>query len=99
STATASCTRARRAPTPTTSTSTARRRSSVSRQPPERSAAIEDRAFLLLLAVVTVAFAWIVWPFYGAVLWGAAIAIVFAPLERRLGRRLHDRKSLAAVAT
>ena len=62
-------------------------------------AAIEDRAFLLLVAAVTVAFVWIVWPFYGAVLWGAAIAIVFAPLERRLRRRFRDRKSLAAAAT
>jgi hypothetical protein len=40
---------------------------------------LEDRAFLLLIVAVSVAFAWILWPFYGAVLWATILAIVFAP--------------------
>ncbi len=64
-----------------------------------RPPALEDKAFLLLVAAVTIAFAWVVWPFYSAVLWGGAIAIVFAPLERRLRARLRGRKSLAAGVT
>lgn len=46
--------------------------------------AFEDKAFLLLVAAVSVAFLMIVWPFYGAILWGVAIAIMFAPVYRRL---------------
>jgi predicted PurR-regulated permease PerM len=62
-------------------------------------AATEDKAFILLVAAVTVAFVWIVWPFYGAVLWGVAIAILFAPLQRRLHKRLRGHENLAAIAT
>ena len=58
------------------------------RQPGEPLATLEDRAFLLLVGAVTIAFVWVLWPFYGAVLWGAAIAIIFAPLYRRIRDRL-----------
>jgi predicted PurR-regulated permease PerM len=34
--------------------------------------------------VRTLAFAWILWPFYGAVLWAIVLATVFAPFQRRL---------------
>jgi predicted PurR-regulated permease PerM len=60
---------------------------------------IEDTAFLVLILVVSVAFAWILWPFYGAVLWGTVTAIVFAPLYRRLANSLQQRRNLAAIAT
>ena len=39
----------------------------------------EDRGFLLLITAVSLAFAWILWPLYGAVLWGVVAAILFAP--------------------
>src|SRR5664280_1682856 len=45
---------------------------------------IEDNAFLLLTIAISLAFAWILLPFYGAVLWGTVIAILFSPLHRRL---------------
>src|SRR5687768_17924946 len=61
--------------------------------------ALEDRAFLLLLVLVSLAFAWILWPLYGAVLWATVIAIMFAPLQRRLVLRMRKRRSLAALAT
>ncbi|MBN1236853.1 MAG: AI-2E family transporter [Gammaproteobacteria bacterium] len=60
---------------------------------------LEDKAFVLLVAAVTAAFAWIVWPFYGAVLWGAAIAILFAPLYRRLCKAMRERENVAALTT
>jgi predicted PurR-regulated permease PerM len=62
-------------------------------------ATLEDRAFLLLVGAVTVAFVWVLWPFYGAVLWGAAIAIIFAPLYRKIRDRLHGHANFAAAAT
>lgn len=66
---------------------------------PDDSPALNDKAFVLVLALTTVAFGWILWPFYGAVLWGTAMAIVFAPVYRRLLRALGQRRTPAALAT
>src|SRR5688572_10324917 len=60
---------------------------------------LRDRAFLLLVVVVSLAFVWILWPLWGAILWGTSIAIVFAPLNRRLGRAFSGRRGLAALVT
>src|SRR5690606_25690469 len=60
---------------------------------------LEDKTFLLLVVAVSAAFAAVIWPFYSAVLWGAAIAILFAPLHRKILARLHGRPNLASVAT
>jgi predicted PurR-regulated permease PerM len=60
---------------------------------------LENQSFLLLLVAVTVAFAWILAPFYGAILWAIAVAVIFAPLNRRLQRRMGGRPNLAAAAT
>jgi predicted PurR-regulated permease PerM len=59
----------------------------------------EDNVFLILLIVVTLAFAWILWPFSGAVLWAMTLAIVFLPVYRRLDALLRQRHNLAALAT
>lgn len=53
-------------------------------------------AFLLVVILVSIAFAWLLLPFYGAVLWAVILAIVFNPLHRRLEKRLGDRRNLAA---
>jgi len=63
------------------------------------SSSLEDKAFLALLVAVSLAFAWILWPFFGAVLWGVILAIVFAPLYRRLLKSMRQRRTLAALAT
>jgi predicted PurR-regulated permease PerM len=63
------------------------------------SSPTQDRAFLLLLVIVTVAFAWILWPFYGAVFWATILAILFAPLYRWLAEKMRQRCSLAAFTT
>jgi predicted PurR-regulated permease PerM len=60
---------------------------------------IEDKAFLLLLAAVSAAFAWILWPFYAAVFWAVVLAVLFSPLHRRLCLWMRQRGTLAALAT
>ena len=56
----------------------------------------QHKAFLLLLAIVTVAFFWLLLPFFGAVFWAVILAIVFAPLQRAFERRFGRRSNLAA---
>ena len=58
---------------------------------------LEHKAFLLLLALVTVAFCWLLMPFYGAVFWAVILAIVFQPLQRVFERRFGMRSNLAAA--
>jgi len=60
---------------------------------------LEDKTFLFLVVVVSLAFAWILWPFFGAVLWGTILAILFVPLYRRVVRSMAHRRTLAALAT
>jgi len=60
---------------------------------------IEHQGFLLLLVVITLAFAWVLQPFYGAILWAIVVAVLFAPVYRRLLARMGDRRSLAAAVT
>ena len=66
---------------------------------PATTKSLEDKAFLTLIVAVSLAFAWVLWPFFGAVLWGAVIAILFAPLYRRLSSSMRYRRNLAAIAT
>lgn len=60
---------------------------------------LEKQSLHLLLAAVTLAFAWILQPFFGAILWGAIIALLFAPLYRALLPRLKQRRTSAALLT
>ncbi|MDS1141048.1 AI-2E family transporter [Pusillimonas sp. SM2304] len=57
------------------------------------------RSFLVLLAAVTVAFIWILLPYYGAIFWGTILAIIFMPLNRRLLGKMRGRHNLAALIT
>ncbi len=63
------------------------------------STTLHDKAFVVLLVAVTAAFGWILWPFFGAIFWAAVLAVLFAPVNRRIERRLGKRPSLAALAT
>ena len=67
--------------------------------PENPHAYLENRALLLLLVAVTLALGWILLPFYGAILWGVIIALLFTPLYRRLLVRLKQRRTLAALLT
>jgi predicted PurR-regulated permease PerM len=60
---------------------------------------LQNKTFLALLIVVTLAFGWVLWPFSGAVFWGAILALLFAPFHRRLLRGMGQRRNLAALAT
>ena len=60
---------------------------------------LEDKTFLLLVIAVSLAFAWILWPFFGAVLWGTILAILFAPFHRHLLSFMGQRRTVAALAT
>jgi len=60
---------------------------------------IEHQGFLLLLTAVTLAFAWVLYPFYGAVLWAVVVALLFAPVHRRLLQSMQGRPSLSAAVT
>ena len=57
---------------------------------------IENKSFLILIVVVSLAFGWMLTSFYGAILWGVVIAIMFAPVYRWLLRKMPQRSSLAA---
>ena len=63
------------------------------------SANQENRALFLLFVVAAVALGWILLPFYGAIMWGSIIALLFSPLHRRLLARLNQRRTLAALLT
>ena len=59
----------------------------------------EDKTLTLLLIAVSLAFAWILWPFYGAILWAIVFATVFAPAHRRLLVTMRQNPNMAALAT
>ncbi|HJV85250.1 MAG TPA: AI-2E family transporter [Noviherbaspirillum sp.] len=60
---------------------------------------LHQKTYLLLLTIVTLAFGWILWPFYGALFWAAVIAILFEPLYRQLLTSMRQRRNLAALTT
>jgi predicted PurR-regulated permease PerM len=60
---------------------------------------LENKSFLLLLALVSVAFAAVLLPFYGAVFWGVILALIFQPLQQYFERRLNGRRGWAATIT
>jgi predicted PurR-regulated permease PerM len=66
---------------------------------PLRTPSLERGAFLLLLGVLTLAFFGLLLPFFGAVLWAVALAMLFHPLYRRLGGGRDKRRSAAAFFT
>ncbi|MFG1352260.1 AI-2E family transporter [Xanthobacter autotrophicus] len=58
---------------------------------------IQEFTFLATLVLVTVAFLWLLSPYYGAILWAVILAILFDPLQRGLERWLGGRRNLAAA--
>ncbi|NGM87508.1 AI-2E family transporter [Parapusillimonas sp. SGNA-6] len=57
------------------------------------------RTFVVLLIAVTIAFIWVLLPYYGSIFWGTILAIVFMPLHKRLLRKFRGRPNLAALTT
>jgi len=63
------------------------------------SAYLEHRVLLMLLVTVSLGLGWVLLPFYGTILWGSIIALLFAPVHRRLLARLAGRRTPAALLT
>lgn len=62
-----------------------------------RKFTLEHKTFLLLLVLITLAFLAILLPFYGAVFWAVILAIIFAPLHKRVQRLCGKHRNLAAL--
>lgn len=60
---------------------------------------LEDLSVAVFVLAVSVAFAWIVQPLFGAILWGVIAAILFAPINDRFLRAMPKRSNLAASLT
>ncbi|CBL43648.1 Predicted permease PerM family [gamma proteobacterium HdN1] len=60
---------------------------------------LERRTFLLLLLIVSFSFMWLLKPFFGAIFWAVAIALIFSPVQRRLNQRWPSRNSGNAMLT
>ena len=60
---------------------------------------LQNKSQMLLLILVSIAFVWILLPFYGAVFWAVILGIVFAPLQRRLQLKLNWPRNLTTLLT
>ncbi len=54
-----------------------------------------DIGFGALLLAISLLFGWILWPFFGAILWAVVVAIVFMPLNDRIVAAMPGRPTLA----
>jgi len=55
--------------------------------------------FIVILAIVTIAFFDVLSPYFSAILWAAILAVIFAPLKVLLRRKMGDRNGLASFVT
>ncbi|MDE8652679.1 AI-2E family transporter [Novosphingobium album (ex Liu et al. 2023)] len=62
-----------------------------------RGLRLEDGGFLAVVLIVTLAFGWLIAPFFGAILWALVTAILFEPPTRKLAARLGGRHNVAAA--
>ena len=60
------------------------------------SSGAQRASFITLVILVTIAFVWLILPFYGAALWAVILAILFNPLNRWFVARFDGRRNLAA---
>ncbi|MGF0241190.1 AI-2E family transporter [Rhodococcus sp. IEGM1300] len=60
---------------------------------------LHNKSLVILLFLVTIAFIWILLPFYGAVFWAVILGIVFAPLQRRLQLKFGWQRNLTSLCT
>ncbi|NYT65094.1 AI-2E family transporter [Alcaligenaceae bacterium] len=57
------------------------------------------RTFLLLLACVSIAFLWVLLPYYGAIFWATTLAIIFSPVHRRILPKVRGKPTISALLT
>ncbi|MDF9620986.1 AI-2E family transporter [Pseudomonas entomophila] len=58
---------------------------------------LQNKALTVLLALVTIAFLWILLPYAGAIFWAVILGILFSPLQRHLLLRFGGRRNLATA--
>ena len=63
------------------------------------SSGIYYRSFVALLIIVSVAFGWLLLPYYSALFWGCVFAISFTPLHRRILALMPRHPNTAALST
>lgn len=62
-------------------------------------AKLETRTFLAMLVGVSLAFVFLMKPFFGPIFWAIAIALIFHPFQMFLVRRLGERPNVNALIT
>lgn len=63
------------------------------------STQFEDRVLVGFVLTVSLAMAWISWPFFGAILWALVVTIAFAPIHDHMLLRMPARKNSVATLT
>jgi predicted PurR-regulated permease PerM len=60
---------------------------------------LQDKSLMVLLTLVSIAFIWILLPFYGAVFWAVILGILFAPMQRQLQLKFGWQRNLISLLT
>lgn len=60
---------------------------------------LETRSFLIMLLLVSIAFTWVLKPFWMAIFWACAVAVIFYPLQRRLQQFIGNKPNRSALLT
>lgn len=60
---------------------------------------LQHQVFFIFLIAVSCAFAWVIFPFFGAIFWGVVLSILFAPLQQRILIKMRRRRNVATVLT
>lgn len=65
----------------------------------ETPARADDKVFYALVIALTAGFAYVMGPFFAAILWALIAAILFSPMARRIEQRFPKRQNTAALLT
>ncbi|MGM0631999.1 MAG: AI-2E family transporter [Pseudomonadota bacterium] len=60
---------------------------------------IEKRTFIALLAVVSIAFLWLMRPFWGTIFWACVMTLIFFPMQRQLRQRWPEWRNTTSLVT
>jgi predicted PurR-regulated permease PerM len=60
---------------------------------------LQFKSLTVLLVLVTVAFIWILLPFYGAVFWAVILGILFAPVQRKVQLKFGWPRNVTSLCT
>ena len=60
---------------------------------------VQQAFFIGLVLVVTAAFVFLLAGYFQPIFWAATLGIIFLPVQRFIERRLHDRRTIAALLT